>query len=246
MPTDCLFREDAYLKDCSATVLGGTEAGGIILDRTVFYATSGGQPADRGVLIAATGDPVLIEGASYTGADKGEIAHLPQGTSGLRLKIGEPVHAVIDWDLRYARMRMHTALHLLSAALPYPVTGGSVGNADGRLDFDIPEAGLDKDEITSKLTKMIAANAEVRSFWITDDELAAKPALIKTMSVKPPMGTGRVRLIEIVGYDLQPCGGTHVHATGEIGDVRVTQIEKKGKQNRRVRIAFAPLAGAAP
>jgi misacylated tRNA(Ala) deacylase len=166
------------------------------------------------------------------------IAHLPTAATGLSLKVGEPVHAVIDWDLRYARMRMHTALHLLSAALPYPVTGGAIGDADGRLDFDIPEAGLDKDEITQKLAKMIAAGAEVRSSWITDAELEARPGLVKTMSVKPPMGTGRVRLIEIVGYDLQPCGGTHVHATNEIGAVRVTQIEKKGKQNRRVRIAL--------
>ena len=170
---------------------------------------------------------------------KTEIEHSPAVTDGISLKAGEPVHMTIDWDRRYARMRMHTALHLLSAVLPYPVTGGSVGEIDGRLDFDIPEAGLDKDEITGKLAEMIAANAAVRSFWITDDELAAKPNLIKTMSVKPPMGTGRVRLIEIVGYDLQPCGGTHVRSTGEIGNVRVTQIEKKGKQNRRVRIAFA-------
>jgi len=141
--------------------------------------------------------------------------------------------------LRYARMRMHTALHLLSAVLPYPVTGGAVGDNEGRLDFDIPEAGLDKDEITRKLAEMIGAGAEVRARWITDAELDAQPGLVKTMSVKPPMGTGRVRLIEIVGYDLQPCGGTHVRTTNEIGDVRVTQIEKKGRQNRRVRIAFA-------
>ena len=165
--------------------------------------------------------------------------HLPAATTGLSPKIGEPVHALIDWELRYARMRMHTALHLLSAVLPYPVTGGAVGDTEGRLDFDIPEAGLDKDELTQKLAKMIAANAEVRSFWITDAELEAKPNLVKTLSVKPPIGTGRVRLIEIVGYDLQPCGGTHVYRTREIGDVRVTQIEKKGKQNRRVRLAFA-------
>jgi misacylated tRNA(Ala) deacylase len=239
MSTDCLFREDSYLKECSATVVGLTDAGGVMLDRTVFYAASGGQPADRGVLTTATGDSIPIANAGYTDAAKSEIAHLPAATGGLNLKIGETVHAAIDWDLRYARMRMHTALHLLSAVLPYPVTGGAVGDTDGRLDFDIPEAGLDKDEITRKLAAMVAAGAEVRSRWITDAELEDAPGLVKTMSVKPPIGSGRVRLIEIVGYDLQPCGGTHVHRTNEIGGVRVTQIEKKGKQNRRVRIAFA-------
>ena len=238
MSTDCLFREDSYLKDCSATVVGLTETGGVVLDRTVFYAASGGQPADRGVLTTATGDAILIEHAAFTDAGKTEIAHIPAATAGLSPKIGEPVHAVIDWELRYARMRMHTALHLLSAVLTYPVTGGAVGDTDGRLDFDIPEAGLDKDEITRKLAKMIAADSEVRAFWITDAELEAKPSLIKTMSVKPPMGTGRVRLIEIAGLDLQPCGGTHVRNTAEIGTVRVTQVEKKGKLNRRVRLAL--------
>jgi misacylated tRNA(Ala) deacylase len=239
MSTDCLFREDSYLKDCSATVVGLTEAGGVVLDRTVFYAASGGQPADRGVLTTATGDAVAIANVGYTDSAKSEIAHLPAVTMGPQLRVGEPVRAAIDWKLRYARMRMHTALHLLSAVLPYPVTGGAVGDSEGRLDFDIPEAGLDKDEITRKLAEMIAAGAEVRARWITDAELAAQPGLVKTMSVKPPIGTGRVRLIEIVGYDLQPCGGTHVRTTNEIGDVRVTQIEKKGRQNRRVRIAFA-------
>src|SRR5262245_21929109 len=175
MSTDCLFREDSYLKECSATVVGLTEAGGVVLDRTVFYAASGGQPADRGVLTTATGDAILIESAGYFDAGKTEIAHVPAATTGLSLKIGEPVHAVIDWDLRYARMRMHTALHLLSAVLPYPVTGGAVGDSEGRLDFDIPEAGLDKDEIGQKLAKIIAADADVRAFWITDAELEAKP-----------------------------------------------------------------------
>jgi len=239
MATDCLFRDDSYLKECSATVVGLTDAGGVILDRTVFYAASGGQPADRGVLRTAGGDAISIASASYTDPAKSEISHLPAAASDLPFKIGETLHAAIDWDLRYARMRMHTALHLLSAVLPYPVTGGAVGDNDGRLDFDIPEAGLDKEEITRKLATMIASGAQVRSRWITDAELEAAPGLVKTMSVKPPIGTGRVRLIEIVGYDLQPCGGTHVHTTNEIGDVRVTQIEKKGKQNRRVRIAFA-------
>jgi misacylated tRNA(Ala) deacylase len=237
MLTDCLFREDAYLKECSATVVRLTDAGGIVLDRTVFYALSGGQPADCGLLRTAAGEIIPISGANYVDPEKSIIAHIPAKGSTLTVKEGEPVHAAVDWNLRYARMRMHTALHLLSAVLPYPVTGGSVGDRDGRLDFDIPEGGLDKEEITGKLAKMIAAGAPVRARWISDEELASKPSLIKTMSVKPPMGTGRVRLIEIVGYDLQPCGGTHVLNTSEM---RVTDIEKKGKQNRRVRIAFPP------
>ena len=239
MSTDCLFREDSYLKDCSATVVALTETGGVVLDRTIFYAASGGQPGDTGTLRSANGDAIRISSAAYVDREKTEITHSPAVATGLDLKIGEPVHIAIDWDLRYARMRMHTALHLLSAVLPYPVTGGAVGDREGRLDFDIPEAGLDKDEITAKLADMVAANVEVRARWISDAELEANPALVKTMSVKPPLGTGRVRLIEIVGYDLQPCGGTHVRTTGEIGDVRLIQIEKKGRQNRRVRLAFA-------
>jgi misacylated tRNA(Ala) deacylase len=238
MATDCIFREDAYLKDCSATVVSLTDKGGVVLDRTIFYATSGGQPGDLGVLSTAAGAEIPIATAVYTDPVKTEIAHVPT-TPGIELPaIGERVSVRIDWSLRYARMRMHTALHLLSAALPFPVTGGSVGDAEGRLDFDIPEAGLDKDEITRKLAAMIAADAPVTARWITDGELEANPSLVKTMSVKPPMGTGRIRLVEIAGYDLQPCGGTHVARTGEIGAVAVTQIEKKGKQNRRVRIAF--------
>jgi misacylated tRNA(Ala) deacylase len=238
MPTECLFRDDSYLKLCDARVVAITGQGGIVLDRTVFYATSGGQPGDTGVLTTETGARIPIETAVYTDAAKSEIAHVPAAGAPV-LKAGDAVSAAIDWDKRYARMRMHTALHLLSAALPYAVTGGSVGDSESRLDFDIPEAGLDKDTITAKVTDMIAANASVSSRWITDAELEANPGLVKTMSVKPPMGTGRVRLIEIAGLDLQPCGGTHVANTGEIGRVQVTQIEKKGKQNRRVRLALA-------
>jgi misacylated tRNA(Ala) deacylase len=237
MATDCLFRQNSYLKDCSATVVAVMPDGGIVLDRTVFYAASGGQPGDRGVITLASGEPVLIDTAIFLDPAKTQIAHVPAG-GGAPVQAGDPVHAVIDWDVRYPRMRMHTALHLLSAALPYPVTGGSVGESESRLDFDIPEAGLDKEKIDAKLAKMIEADAEVSSRWITDEELAANPGLVKTMSVKPPTGTGRVRLIEIKGFDLQPCGGTHVRKTGEIGAVRVTQIEKKGKQNRRVRLAL--------
>lgn len=237
MATDCLFRQNSYLKDCSATVVAVMPDGGIVLDRTVFYAASGGQPGDRGVITLASGEPVLIDTAIFLDPAKTQIAHVPAGGSA-PVQPGDPVHAMIDWDVRYPRMRMHTALHLLSAALPYPVTGGSVGESESRLDFDIPEAGLDKEAIDATLAKMIEADAEVSIRWITDEELAANPGLVKTMSVKPPAGTGRVRLIEIKGFDLQPCGGTHVKRTGEIGAVRVTQIEKKGKQNRRVRLAL--------
>ncbi|MBV8792125.1 MAG: alanyl-tRNA editing protein [Pseudolabrys sp.] len=237
MVTECLFREDSYLKDCETRVIAVTDQG-VVLDRTIFYATSGGQPNDTGHLTTPSGAVVPITNVIFLDQGKTEIAHVP-APGGPTLNVGDTVTAVIDWDKRYARMRMHTALHLLSAALPYAVTGGSVGDVESRLDFDIPEAGLDKDEITEKVAGMIAANAAVSSRWITDHELAANPSLVKTMSVKPPMGTGRVRLIEIAGLDLQPCGGTHVRSTGEIGAVRITQIEKKGKQNRRVRIAFA-------
>jgi misacylated tRNA(Ala) deacylase len=238
-PTECLFRDDAYLTDCSAVVVGLTEHGGIVLDRTCFYANSGGQPGDQGKLASASGLELPLTSAIYLDAAKSMIAHVPSEAGGPRPQVGEPVRLSIDWDLRYRRMRMHTALHLLSAVLPYAVTGGAVGENESRLDFDIPEAGLDKDHITARLMEMVEADAEVRARWISDDELAASPGLVKTMSVKPPMGTGRIRLIEIAGFDLQPCGGTHVRRTGEIDNVRVTQIEKKGKQNRRVRIALA-------
>lgn len=237
MATECLFRDDSYLKECAARVVAVTEQGGIVLDRTVFYANSGGQPGDTGVLSTADGKTVPIANAVYTDAAKSEIAHVP-AAGAPALSVGDAVSVAIDWDRRHARMRMHTALHLLSAVLPYAVTGGSVGEAESRLDFDIPEAGLDKDAIAAKVNEMIASGAAVSDRWISDAELEANPGLVKTMSVKPPMGTGRVRLIEIAGLDLQPCGGTHVRNVAEIGPVRVTQIEKKGKQNRRVRIAL--------
>jgi len=242
MATDCLFREDSYLKDCAARVIAFTEQGGVVLDRTVFYATSGGQPGDTGVLTSAAGATIPIATAVFTDPAKSEIAHIyaPGGPAlgTPALAVGDAVTAAIDWDKRHARMRVHTALHLLSAVLPYAVTGGSVGDGEGRLDFDIPDGGLDKDAIAARLAEMIATDAAVTSRWISDEELAANPGLVKTMSVKPPMGTGRVRLIEIADLDLQPCGGTHVRRVGEIGAVRVTGIEKKGKLNRRVRIAL--------
>ena len=237
MATDCLFREDAYLDRCPATVISLSEQG-VGLDRTVFYAASGGQPADRGQLTASTGAAYSIASALYADALKTLILHAAAPGGDLP-DLGDTVTAEIDWDLRYRRMRMHTALHLLSAVLPYPVTGGSVGEDESRLDFDIAEAGLDKDDITRKLAEMVAADAPVTTRWISDSELEANPGLVKTMAVKPPIGTGRVRLVEIAGYDLQPCGGTHVRRTSEIGAVRVIQIEKKGKHNRRVRIGWA-------
>src|ERR1041384_3608724 len=186
MATECLFRDDSYLKDCEARVVALTHQGGIVLDRTVFYATSGGQPGDTGTLTTAAGAAVPIAHAVFHDAAKSEIAHVPAPGSPA-LNVGDQVTAAVDWDKRYARMRMHTALHLLSAVLPYAVTGGSVGEAESRLDFDIPEAGLDKDAITERLAEMIAAGADVKSRWISDAELEANPGLIKTMSVKPPM-----------------------------------------------------------
>jgi misacylated tRNA(Ala) deacylase len=236
MPTEQLFRTDAYLTEAQATVLAVNERGGIVLDRTVFYATGGGQPGDVGMLVRADGSAIRIATAVY-GEDKTEIIHVPAEGQSVPAP-GETVTARLDVSIRMARMRVHTALHLLTVVLPYPVTGGSIGDGEGRLDFDIPDA-IEKDEITAKLAEAIGRNADVTERWISDEELLANPELVKTMSVKPPMGSGRVRLVEIAGLDLQPCGGTHVRNTREIGAVVVTGIEKKGKQNRRVRIALA-------
>jgi misacylated tRNA(Ala) deacylase len=230
-----LFRADPYCAETVATVVALTEQGGIVLDRTVFYPQGGGQPGDQGVLIRP--DALIAIDSTAYGSDRTTIIHRPRSTTMLPA-IGETVTARLDWPLRYKRMRVHTALHLLTAVLPYPVTGGAIGDGDGRLDFDIPEGGLDKNAVTEELNRLIQRDAEVVARWISDAELAAQPQLVKTMSVKPPTGTGQVRLIEIVGIDLQPCGGTHVARTSEIGAVRVTDIEKKGKQNRRVRIAL--------
>jgi misacylated tRNA(Ala) deacylase len=235
--TELLFRDDAYAQACEATVIAVTPEGGVILDRTVFYAQGGGQPGDVGVLVRADGTAIAVSNTIY-GPDKTQIVH-QAGEAAASLTPGETVTVKLDWSRRNPRMRIHTALHLLSVVLPYPVTGGAIGEGDGRLDFDIPDAGLDKADLTEKLNALIARDAPVLERWITDEELDANPGLVKTMSVKPPRGAGRVRLIEIEGIDLQPCGGTHVRRTGEIGAVIVTDIEKKGKQNRRVRIALA-------
>ena len=234
--TQPLFRDDAYLKETEAMIVGVNERGGIILDRTIFYPQGGGQPGDRGELHLTDGSVLKIATTVYD-TDRKTIVHVPAEGQAAPT-VGTKVRQTLDWALRYPRMRIHTALHLLTAVLPYPVTGGAIGEGEGRLDFDIPEGGLDKVQIAADLNAKIALDAPVVFRWISDDELLANPGLVKTMSVKPPMGTGRVRLVEITGLDLQPCGGTHVARTGEIGVVRVTDIEKKGKQNRRVRIAL--------
>ncbi|MGN6096299.1 MAG: alanyl-tRNA editing protein [Bosea sp. (in: a-proteobacteria)] len=238
MPTELLFRQDAYLQETPATVIAVNERGGVILDRSVFYATGGGQPGDSGHLRRADGGIIAIGTTIYDPEDRSRLIHVPlEGQPAIAP--GESVTVVLDWEKRLKRMRVHTALHLLSVVLPFPVTGGSIGDGDGRLDFDIPEGGLDKTEVSEKLNALVARNAEVTERWITDAELDANPGLVKTMSVKPPRGSGRVRLVSIGDIDLQPCGGTHVRNTAEIGLVAVTDIEKKGKQNRRVRIALA-------
>jgi misacylated tRNA(Ala) deacylase len=234
--TELLFRDDGYLRSCNARV---TEADGrgIRLDRTVFYPMGGGQPGDIGVLRLSSGQSIVIVDA-VKGPLPDEIIHIPAAGSVIPSP-GAELSAEIDWDRRYRLMRMHTCLHLLCSIVPGAVTGGQVSDGRGRLDFDIPGSSLDKEAITTRLNALIAEAHPVGPRWITDEELEAKPELVRTMSVKPPRGAGRVRLMEIAGVDLQPCGGTHVRNTAEIGQVAVTKIESKGKQNRRVILAFA-------
>lgn len=235
MTTELLFRDDAYMREAPATLLALTPENGLILDRTIFYAQGGGQPGDGGEIVLADGRVIVITHAVYSG-DKQSVVHMAASPVG-EISTGQTVAARLDWPARLKRMKIHTALHLLSVVLPYPVTGGAIGEGDGRLDFDIPDAGsFEKDAIEAKLNELIALDRKVSAQWITDAELDANPGLVKTMMVKPPRGSGRVRLVEIDGLDLQPCGGTHVAQTGEIGRVVVAKIEKKGKLNRRVRI----------
>lgn len=233
---ELLFRDDAYLRSCEATVIGADERG-IRLDRTVFYPTGGGQPGDIGRLTRSDGSALAIVDARK-GDGLEDVLHVPAPGSALPA-VGEKVTAEIDWDRRYRLMRMHTCLHLLCAVVPGAVTGGQISDGKARLDFDVPGESLDKTVITERLNALIAADHAVTPRWITDDELAAKPDLVRTMSVKPPTGFGKVRLLDIAGVDLQPCGGTHIRHTAEIGRVEVTKIENKGRQNRRVNLAFA-------
>lgn len=236
--TRFLFRDDAYLASTSAKVLEVTPEGGIVLDQTVFYASSGGQPGDSGRLILSDGSSIAIATAIHPDGDKTRIVHVP-AEGQLLPAPGDGVTAELDWDRRHRLMRMHTALHLLSVVFPFPVTGGQIGEDKGRLDFDMPEVPDNLDALAAELNAMIAADHPVSSEWITDAEMEERADLIKTMKVKPPMGQGRVRLVRIGDVDLQPCGGTHVASTAEIGNVALGKIEKKGKQNRRVSLLFA-------
>ncbi len=230
MRTRELFRDDAYLKECDAEVIG-VDGSGVILDSTVFYPLGGGQPGDTGTLAWADGRAAIVDTRYGEG---GAILHILADSDGLP-PMGEPVHCTLDWLRRYRHMRMHTALHLLGAVLPYGVTGGNISAAKSRLDFDMTEP-IDKEAVQAALSALVAENHPVRCRWITDEELDADPELVRTMSVQPPRGTGKVRLLEIVDVDLQPCGGTHLGSTAEVGAVRVGKVEKKGRHNRRVNI----------
>jgi misacylated tRNA(Ala) deacylase len=235
--TEFVFRNDSYLKSLEARVAEVTPEGGIVLDRTIFYAASGGQPNDTGRMVESGGRAIPIVNVVHPDGDKSRIVHV-RAEGAAALAPGDLVTLEIDWDRRYRLMRMHTALHLLSVVFPVPVTGGSVGEDKGRLDFDMPEVPSDLPALETRLNEMVSAAHPVTAEWITDEELAANPGLVKTMKVKPPSGQGRVRLIRIGDVDLQPCGGTHVANTSEIGPLKLGKIEKKGAINRRVALLF--------
>jgi misacylated tRNA(Ala) deacylase len=232
--TDPLFRADPYLAEAEARVTAHTPEGGVVLDRTVFYPTGGGQPGDSGRLVWEQGSLTI---ATTLRAEDGQIALIPAEGQTLP-PVGTDLRQILDWARRHRIMRMHTALHLLSVVIPLPVTGGSVGEARSRLDFDMPEAPGDRDALEAQLNYLVERDLAVEESWITEAELDANPGLVKTMSAAPPRGAGRVRLIRIgqgaEQVDLQPCGGTHVARTAEIGALRLGKVEKKGRQNRRV------------
>ena len=232
--SELLFRDDPYLRRCTATVVRA-DSDGIELDRTLFYPRGGGQPGDSGRLEGPDG--VITPIAETVYGEGGRVLHLPTPDAPLP-EPGARVDCEIDWTRRNAHMRMHTCLHLLGAVLKFPVTGGNVGAERSRLDFDMPESP-DREAVEEALNDLIRRDAPVSFFWISEEELDARPELVRTLSVSPPRGAGRIRLVEIPGIDLQPCGGTHVRRTGEIGPVRVTRIDKKGKANRRVYVEFA-------
>jgi misacylated tRNA(Ala) deacylase len=237
--TELLFRADPYLQEAEARVLAHTPEGGIVLDRTVFYPTGGGQPGDSGSLRWDGGRLAI---ATAVKAEGGGVALVPAEPAAMP-PVGAPVSQALDWERRHRHMRVHTALHLLSVVIPLPVTGGQIGAERGRLDFDMPDPPEDVARLETALNLLIDLDLKVTDTWITDADLAANPGLVKTMSVKPPVGQGRVRLVRIgegTGQvDLQPCGGTHVARTAEIGRVEIDKVEKKGRQNRRVSVTLA-------
>jgi misacylated tRNA(Ala) deacylase len=233
--TEPLFQDDAYLRHCSARVIEVTP-GGVVLDRTVFYPLGGGQPGDTGLLRTTDGRQVPVVDARK--GEGGRILHV-LASDAAAPAVGEMLEASIDWERRHAHMRMHTCLHLLGSVLRYGVTGGQIAADKGRLDFDTQDE-IDKDRVSEAVNRLIAANHAVQSQWISDADLDRQPELVRTMSVQPPRGAGRIRLLEIPGVDLQPCGGTHVAATGEIGPVAVTRVESKGRRNKRVYVAWVP------
>jgi misacylated tRNA(Ala) deacylase len=238
MPTELLFRDEAQRRECSAQVLAATPEG-VVLDRTVFYARAGGQPGDAGVLRWDGGEMAVSE--AVKGPDD-TVLHLPAPGAALPA-VGAGVTAVLDWDRRHRFMRLHTAMHLLCSLIPGAgVTGGQIAVEKARLDFDLPEPP-GKEALTAALNALVAADHTVSETWITEAELDANPSLVRTLSVQPPRGSGRIRLVRIgdpaAPVDLQPCGGTHVRSTGEIGRVEVSKIENKGKANRRVTLVLA-------
>src|SRR4051812_13269980 len=235
MTTELLFRDDAYTKTATARVIAIGERG-IELDRTIFYPAGGGQTGDTGALIRANGERLSIAD-TRKGSTPESVLHIP--VSGAPLpEIGESLELAIDWERRYALMRLHTALHVMSCVVVAPVTGGNIAPDKARLDFDIDMSRLDAATIEGETNALIARAIDTETVWITDEELDARPELVKTMSVQPPRGTGRVRLLRIPGIDLQPCGGTHVRNLGEIRSIRVVRIRNEGKRNRRVEITL--------
>ena len=237
---ELLFRDDAYLKSCAARVVAHDDEG-IRIDRTIFYPTGGGQPGDSGILKLKDGTEIRIIEARK-GQSHEDVVHLPPDNledGAVRLAPGSAVTAEIDWPRRYRHMRFHTALHALCSLIDGDVTGGNLNHQKARLDFNLPAGFPDKETLNQGLQAIVAANHKVSCRWISDDEMAARPELVRTMSVQPPVGAGRVRLLEIEGVDLQPCGGTHLGSSAEIGDVFVSKIENKGRQNRRFTLRFA-------
>ena len=238
-PTEALFREDSHLTECVARVCA-IDARGVQLDRTVFYPQGGGQAGDAGELLLADGTRIVIAD-TRKGEAPGAVLHIPAAEPSealAKLRLGDEVTARIDWDRRHRHMRFHTATHLLCALVPHPVDGCSITAEYARLDFHMSEP-LDKDALSAGIARLVAASHPVRQRWISDAELDADPTLVRSMSVQPPRGSGRVRLLEIEAIDLQPCGGTHVANTSEVGAVIVRKIEKKSAMTRRVVLVFA-------